>query len=72
MAILQQLHFSTVCSRPSPQNLVTLAARAGSINPLGEELNDSRFEVVHRACNLDAAGGFEIPKHRAPLRERWR
>ena len=34
---------------------------AGSINPLGEELNDSRFEVVHRTCNLYAAGGFEIP-----------
>ena len=32
-----------------------------------EELNCPRFEVVHRACNLDAAGGFEFPKHRAPL-----
>ena len=35
--------------------------------PLREELNGSRFEVVHRACNLYAAGGFEVPKHRAPL-----
>jgi hypothetical protein len=41
--------------------LVTFAALAGSIDPLGEELNDSGFEVVHRACNLYAAGGFEIP-----------
>lgn len=46
---------------------MTLAVLAGSINPLGEELNDSRFEVVHRACNLYAPGGFEIPQHRAPL-----
>ena len=29
--------------------------------PLRKELNDSRFEVVHRACNLYTAGGFEIP-----------
>ena len=29
--------------------------------PLREELNSARFEVIHRACNLDAAGGFEIP-----------
>jgi hypothetical protein len=26
--------------------------------PLREELNDSRFEVVHRSCNLYAAAGF--------------
>jgi hypothetical protein len=32
---------------------------------LRKELNDSRFEVVHRACNLYAAGGFEVPKYRA-------
>jgi hypothetical protein len=25
---------------------------------LRQELNDSRFEVVHRACNLYAAAGF--------------
>ncbi len=30
-----------------------------------EVLNHSRFEVVHRACNLYAAAGFEVPKHRA-------
>jgi hypothetical protein len=29
--------------------------------PLREELNSARFEVIHRACNLDAAGGFKIP-----------
>ena len=29
--------------------------------PLHEELNSARFEVIHRACNLDAAAGFEIP-----------
>jgi hypothetical protein len=33
--------------------------------PLREELNDSRFEVVHRAYNLYATAGFEVPKHRA-------
>ena len=32
--------------------------------PLHEKLNDSRFEVVHRAYNLYAAGGFQVPKHR--------
>jgi len=31
--------------------------------PLGEELNGTRFEVVHRTCNLDAAPGFKLPKH---------
>ena len=33
--------------------------------PLPEELNDSRFEVVHRAYNLYATAGFEVPKHSA-------
>ena len=32
---------------------------------LGEKFNDSCFEVVHRAYNLYAAAGFEVPKHRA-------
>ncbi len=32
---------------------------------LRKELNDSRFEVVHRACNLYTAGGFEIPTPRS-------
>src|SRR5271169_1126896 len=32
---------------------------------LREKLNGSRFEVVHRACNLYAAAGFKVPKHRA-------
>ena len=31
--------------------------------PLHEELNSARFEVLHRACNLDAARGFKLPKH---------
>jgi hypothetical protein len=35
--------------------------------PLREKLNDSGFEVVHRACNLYAAIGFKVPKHRAPF-----
>ena len=30
---------------------------------LREKLNGSRFEVVHRAYNLYAAGGFKVPKH---------
>ena len=33
--------------------------------PLRQELNRSRFEVVHRACNLYATAGFEVSKHRA-------
>jgi hypothetical protein len=31
--------------------------------PLREELNSARFEVIHGACNLDAARGFKLPKH---------
>ena len=31
IAILQELHFSTVCPRPSPQNLVTFGRRAGAV-----------------------------------------
>jgi hypothetical protein len=33
--------------------------------PLREELNGSRFEVVHRASNFYAAHGFKVAKHRA-------
>jgi hypothetical protein len=29
--------------------------------PLRQELNSARFEVIHRACNLDAGSGFKIP-----------
>jgi hypothetical protein len=36
-----------------------------SLPLLGEELQGSRFKVVHRARNLYAAHGFEVPKHRA-------
>lgn len=54
--------FATVHSSPVFESeLVTFAALAGAIQALGEELNDSRFEVVHRADNLYAACGFEIP-----------
>jgi hypothetical protein len=31
--------------------------------PLREELNNACFEVIHRACNLDAGRGFKLPKH---------
>src|SRR4029077_2765836 len=34
---------------------------------LHEEFNSACFEVIHRACNLDGAGRFEISQHRAPL-----
>jgi hypothetical protein len=33
--------------------------------PLREELNSARFEVMYRACNLDAARGFKLQKHSA-------
>jgi hypothetical protein len=47
--------------------LVTCGTNVTSacIAPLREKLDDSRFEVVHRACNFYAACGFEVSKHRA-------
>jgi len=61
-AILQQfalLHPSALVLQLRTRDVFD--ALPGSINRLGEELNDSRFEVVHRACNLYGTGGFEIP-----------
>ena len=59
--ILQQFALLNPSAWFFNSELVTFDALAGSINRLGEELNDSRFEVVHRACNLYGTGGFEIP-----------
>jgi hypothetical protein len=50
-----------------------VASKPRTLNPRGsgiedallQELNDSCFEVVHRARNLYAAAGFKVPKHRA-------
>ena len=53
-------HANVLCTpRASAKRRANDADRVTS--PLREELNSARFEVIHRACNLDAAGGFEIP-----------
>src|SRR5690348_6015341 len=56
------------CAFPSPFRAMSemVIYRQQFTVPLPEELNDSRFEVVHRARNLDVARGFELPQQRAP------
>src|SRR5579862_6221173 len=49
----------------TPTCLRDLPHPARHEKPLSEKVDNSRFEVIHRACNLDAAAGFEFPKHRA-------
>src|SRR5579862_1863805 len=55
-------HPATVPYRPLRPTFCSVITWRG---PLRDELNDSRFEVVHRTCNLDAACRFELSKHRA-------
>jgi hypothetical protein len=49
-----------VCFRSGVTSEIAIYRQQFTV-PLREELNSARFEVIHRACNLDAAGGFEIP-----------
>ena len=55
-----QLPCSTAgaCCATAYETRTSTAKRHFFCIPLREELNDSRFEVVHRACNFYTAAGF--------------